>query len=100
MAESLLRKMLRSGDAIEVASAGISAAKGFPASAHAVSALRAVGADLSRFRSQPLTEALVAEADYIFAMTHGHLDVILTFFPEAAEKAFLLTEFLPGPDKR
>ncbi len=100
MAEGLLRKMIRSGDAIEAASAGISAANGFPASAHAVAALRPLGADLSHFRSQPLTEALVAEADYIFAMTHGHLDVILTFFPEASEKTFLLTEFLPGPDKR
>jgi len=100
MAEGLFRKMTRNRQDIEVASAGISAAAGFPASANSLAALRPLGADLSRFRSQPLTEALVEKADYIFAMTRGHLDVILTFFPEAAEKTFLLTEFQSGPQRR
>ena len=100
MAEALCRSMIKENEALEVASAGISAANGFPASANAVAALRPLGISLAKFRSQPLTEALVAQADYIFAMTRGHLDVILTFFPEAADKAFLVTEFLPGPQRR
>ena len=100
MAEGLVRKMVQNRHDIEVSSAGISAAAGFPASANAIAALRPLGADLSRFRSQPLTEALVEEADFIFAMTRGHLDVILTFFPEAAEKTFLVTEFQSGPERR
>ena len=100
MAEGMMRKMIQGRDDIEVASAGVSAAAGFPASSDAVAALRPQGADLSPFRSQPLTEALVEASDYIFAMTRGHLDVILTFFPEAAEKTFLVTEFVTGPERR
>ena len=99
MAEGLFRRMLRNREDIRVASAGISAAPGFPASANAASALRSQGINLSAFRSQPLNEALVEKATYIFAMTRGHLDVILTFFPEAAEKTFLLTEFQRGPER-
>ncbi len=97
MAEALFRQAVEGRADIKVISAGISAAPGFPASVNSVTALRGKGISLSKFRSQPLTEALVAKADYIFAMTRGHLDVILTFFPEAADKAFLVTEFMPGP---
>ena len=99
MAEGLFRQMTRERDDIVVSSAGVSAAAGFPASANSIAALRPLGIDLSRFRSQPLTEALVDKATYIFALTRGHLDVILTFFPEAAQKTYLLTEFLSGPEK-
>ena len=99
MAEALFRRMVKGRGDLEVASAGISAAARYPASANSITALRQLGIDLGRFHSQPLTEALVQKADYIFAMTHGHLEVILTFFPEAAEKTFLLTEFQAGPEK-
>jgi RpiB/LacA/LacB family sugar-phosphate isomerase len=99
MAEALFRRLVKGRSDFEVASAGISAAARYPASANSVVALRQLGIDLGRFRSQPLTEALVRKADYIFAMTRGHLEVILTFFPEAAEKTFLLTEFQTGPER-
>jgi RpiB/LacA/LacB family sugar-phosphate isomerase len=99
MAEGIFRRMVKGRNDLEVASAGISATAGYPASANSVIALRQLGIDLGRFRSQPLTEALVQKANYIFAMTHGHLEVILTFFPEAAEKTFLLTEFQTGPER-
>ena len=99
MAEALFRKLVKGRDDLQVCSAGVSAATGFPASANAAAALRPMGINVSRFRSQPLTEALVEKADYIFAMTRGHMDIILTFFPEAAEKTHLLTEFQSGPEK-
>lgn len=91
--------MVKGRNDFVVASAGVSAAAGYPASSNSITALGQIGIDLTRFRSQPLTEVLVEKATYIFAMTRGHLDVILTFFPEAAEKTFLLTEFLSGPEK-
>ena len=96
MAEGLFRQMVRGRHGFKVSSAGVGAITGQPASSHAVSVLRPFGVDLARFRSQPLTEAVVRKATYLFAMTRGHLDMILTFFPEAAEKAFLLNEFTPG----
>ena len=95
MAEGLLRKMLAGRKDIRVVSAGVSAGRGQPASPHTVEVLRRLGVDLSRFRSQPLTEDLVAQANWIFAMTHSHLDTIQLLFPEAADKAYLVCEMDP-----
>ena len=98
MAEGIFKQMVRDRRDIKVSSAGVGAITGQPPSAHAVSVLRPMGIDLARFRSQPLTEAVVARATSIFAMTRGHLDLILTFFPEAADRTFLLNEFTPGSE--
>ena len=95
MAEGLFRRLLGGRKDIRVASAGVSAARGQPASLHTVEVLRRLGIDLSQFRSQPLTEEIVAEATWIFAMTRSHLDTIHLLFPEAAEKAFLVCELDP-----
>ena len=96
MAEGLFKQMTRKRHDIEVSSAGVGAVTGQPASSHSVSVVRPLGVDLSRFRSRPLTGAVVEKATHIFAMTRSHFDLILTFFPEAADKTFLLTEFQPG----
>ena len=40
-----------------------------------------------------LTAELVQQADYIFGMTHSHVDTIALLYPQAAEKTFLLREF-------
>ncbi len=96
MAEGLFREMTRSRGDIEVSSAGVGAVRGQPPSVHSVTVLRQMGIDISGVRSRPLTGSIVEEATAIFAMTRGHLDMILTFFPEAAEKTFLMREFQPG----
>ncbi len=95
MAEALFRKLLGNRTDIRVVSAGVGAIRGQPASLHTVEVLRRLGMDLSRFRSQPLTENLIAQATWIFAMTRSHLDTIQLLFPEAAERAFLVCEFDP-----
>lgn len=74
-------------------SAGVGAVEGQPPSAHAVRALRELGIDISQQRSRMLTPDLVERADYIFGMTHTHVDSINLLFPQAAEKTFLLREF-------
>ena len=96
MAEGLFRRMVEKRGDVRVVSAGLHAANGQPASEHTLEAMTAEGIDLSRFRSQSLTDDLVGRADLIFAMTRGHLDALQTFFPEAADKAFLVREFDPG----
>ncbi len=98
MAEGLFRRMVEKRGDVRVVSAGLHAADGQPASEHTLDAMDAEGIDLSRFRSQGLTDELVARADLIFAMTRGHLDALHTFFPEAANKAFLVRESDPGAD--
>ena len=74
-------------------SAGLGAAEGVPPSDHAVQAAKELGVDISEVRSQMLSAELVRQADYIFGMTHGHIDTITALYPQAAEKTFLLREF-------
>lgn len=93
MAEGLFRHAVRGRGEYRVISAGVGAIDGQPPSPHAVRALKELGIDISPQTSRMITPRLVDEADYIFGMTHGHLDAILTLFPQAAEKTFLLREF-------
>jgi glycine hydroxymethyltransferase len=93
MAEGLFRHATRGRTDCRVVSAGVGALEGQMPSSHAVSALKELGIDISHLRSRMLTSELVDEADYIFGMTHSHVDSVNLLFPQAAEKTFLLREF-------
>ena len=93
MAEGLFRHAVRGRGDYRVISAGVGAIDGQPPSLHAIRALKELGIDISRQRSRMLTGDGVQEADYIFGMTHSHVDSILLLYPQAAEKTFLLREF-------
>ena len=56
-----------------VTSAGLAAMMGGAAADEAVEVARTYGADLSGHVSRPLTPDLAAQADYLVAMTRGHL---------------------------
>ncbi|MCS6977633.1 MAG: hypothetical protein NZM31_11590 [Gemmatales bacterium] len=83
LAETLCKKMLaeRLGCAPEelskkgflVRSAGLGALPGAPATEEAVAVAQARGADLSRHATRTLTDRLILQADYVFAMTRSHL---------------------------
>jgi RpiB/LacA/LacB family sugar-phosphate isomerase len=66
---------------------------GQPPTAHSVTAMRALGVDISAQRSRALTAGRLQQADYVFGMTHSHVDTIGLLYPAAAEKTFLLREF-------
>jgi RpiB/LacA/LacB family sugar-phosphate isomerase len=93
MAEGIFRAAVKDRPGIEVSSAGVATGYGQPPSPHAVEVLRPWGMDITALRSQPLTEELVEEATHIVVMTRGHLEAIQMYFPEAAEKTYLLREF-------
>ncbi len=93
MAEGLFRDAVKNLPTIGVASAGVATGFGQPPSAHAVEVLKPWGIDITRQRSQPVTDELVEQATHIFVMTRSHLDAICMGFPEAAEKTFLIREF-------
>ena len=93
MAEGIFRHAIQGRGHYRVISAGLGAMDGQPPSAHAVEAVKELGIDISNQRSRMLTPDLVAEADYIFGMTHSHVDTVLLLYPQAAEKTFLLREF-------
>jgi protein-tyrosine phosphatase len=80
---------------VVVASAGLAAWAGGPASGHAVEIVAAEGADLRGHESQPLTESLVRQADVILTMTASHRAALLAQFPEAGGRVALLS-----PDRR
>src|SRR5437899_9459364 len=93
MAEGLFRHAVKGRNDFRVLSAGVGAVEGQPPSEHAVQALRELGIDISKQRSRMLTGELVQQADYIFGMTHSHVDAVALLYPHAAEKTFMLREF-------
>ncbi|MGO8699613.1 MAG: ribose 5-phosphate isomerase B [Limisphaerales bacterium] len=93
MAEGLFRYATQGRTDCRAISAGVGAMEGQPPSPHAVRALKDLGIDISHQRSRMLTADLVEQADYIFGMTHSHVDSVNLLFPQAAEKTFLLREF-------
>jgi RpiB/LacA/LacB family sugar-phosphate isomerase len=93
MAEALFRHAVKGRGEFRIFSAGIGAIDGQPPTQHSVNAMRELGIDISGQRSRMLTADLVRQADYIFGMTHGHVDTVGLMYPKMAEKTFLLREF-------
>lgn len=98
MAEGMFRAAVANRGDFEVASAGVAAGPGGRISHETDAILRARGAGIDGFASQPVSEELVAAATHVFAMTHQHLAVLLRSFPDHEEKFYLACEFvdLPG----
>lgn len=99
MAEALLRHALAAESGplagLRVASAGVAARAGDPASPNSVTALRKVGLDLSNHRSQPLTPELVAAARYVFVMTESHRLLIEATYEPTPRHIYLFRELMP-----
>lgn len=94
MAEGLLRHATKDRRDLVILSAGVSAPKGAKASQHALEALEELGIQMGSFRSQPVTEELLARCTHVFTMTRDHLRIIDLLYPEHSGKALLLGEFL------
>ncbi len=93
MAEGLFRHAVAGRGEYRVLSAGLGAIDGQPPSAYAVQAMRELGIEIGQQRSHMLTADLVRQADYIFGMTHSHVDSVMLLYPQMTEKVFLLREF-------
>ncbi len=74
----------------KIASAGLMAGAGVPASNEAIGICAQKGIDLSGHRSRPLMSAEVEASDYIFAMSESHLEHIIEMCPVASTKCLLL----------
>jgi protein-tyrosine phosphatase len=73
-----------------VLSAGLAASPGSRAAADAIETVGQRGGSLLRHASQPLTSAMVEQADWIVPMTRDHRDAILDYHPEVADRVRLL----------
>jgi protein arginine phosphatase len=94
MAEAILKS--RGLQGIEVRSAGVFAANGGQASAHAKQVLEENGIT-HEHTSSVLTEELAGWADLILTMTSGHKWNVVSMFEGAESKTFTLTEFAGKP---
>jgi protein-tyrosine-phosphatase len=81
MAEGLFRKAVSGRGDFQIASAGVSAYPGDRISTETEKILKARGAEIPQFRSQPVTAELLEQASHVFAMTEGHLRSLMAQFP-------------------
>lgn len=101
MAEGLLRRLWKDiGEPypIHVASAGVSAIPGLPASREAIEVMAKRGVDLSYHRSKALEIEDVKRADLVITMTNAHKAVLVLSYPEFSHKVFTLSEMISDRD--
>lgn len=102
MAEAIFRSLasralgcaeekLRQHD-VDILSAGVAAADNLPASSHAIQILERRGIDLSQHLSRQVTHEMLDKSDHIFAMTPGHLDVLMQARPDLQGRMRLLKD--------
>jgi protein-tyrosine-phosphatase len=100
MAEALFRELVRDRADYQVASAGVAAAPGMPASKHTTALLTDRGLDLSGFQSRMLDREALEQATHVFAMSSHHMAAIADEFPEQVDKIYLVSEFAAEDDLR
>ncbi|MDK2982311.1 MAG: protein arginine phosphatase [Chloroflexota bacterium] len=77
-----------------IASAGVWAYSGMPATSTAVTAMRERGLELKGHRSQGISGYLLKQYNLILCMTLDHKQSMSRNFPEHAHKIFLLSEMI------
>ena len=93
----MLRKRLGADPAWRVASAGIIAVDGFPATGASVQVLGEIGIDAGGHRSQCITRRLVRDPLLVVGMTAGHVEELRRLYPAARERIRLMRSFSGGP---
>jgi protein-tyrosine phosphatase len=82
----------------KVSSAGIIDMVSSPASVEAIVACAAKGTDIKAHRSRALSQELIEENDFIFAMSRMHRERVTALSQEAASKCFLMAQDKDIPD--
>ena len=95
MCEALMNRECAAfaGSAVRVTSAGLHTVPGREAHPVAVAVAREFGVSLGHHRARPLSADLIAQATVIFAMDFQNLVELLSRYPEAKGKTFLLSAF-------
>ena len=76
----------------KVSSAGIMDLAGAPASREAMAACEALGIDIKAHKSKVLTQQLIQESDFVFAMEQIHCNHITALCPDVQSKCMLLAK--------
>jgi len=93
MAEALLRRELRGQDGVTVASAGLGALVGHPASEHSVELMDEMGEDITGHRARQIHPDMVRDADLVLVMEAGHKRAIDDADATARGKVYRLCEW-------
>jgi protein-tyrosine phosphatase len=95
MCEALLKSRLSAltGTHFTIASAGLHAQAGSQADRRARVAAPEFGVSLEQHRSKPLTAEMVEQADVVFGMDSTNHVELLTNFPDARKKMYLLSAY-------
>ena len=93
MAEVILRARLGKDSEWKVASAGVAAGNGEPASEESVAVCRELGLDLRQHGSQPVTRELMETSRWVVVMTELHREVLARRYPEFHGRIRLLKSF-------
>jgi len=99
MAEALMLRALEEtpcSEKIEVASAGLHATAGREVHPWALEVAAAMGISLADHRAKPLSKEMVEHADCVFAMDFQNKAELLTLYPEAASKIYLMSAYAAG----
>ena len=100
MAEFLMRKALREKGVeqqVQIVSVGMHATAGREAHPWAQDAATGLGISLAEHRAKLVTRELVDQADCVLAMDFQNKAELLTLYPEAREKIFMLSAYAEGP---
>jgi protein-tyrosine phosphatase len=100
MAEFLMRQSLSHAgleQQVRIISAGLHAIAGREAHPWAQEAAAYLGVSLAEHRAKPLTREMAEQSDCILAMDFQNKAELLTLYPEAQEKIFMLSAYAEGP---
>jgi ribose 5-phosphate isomerase B len=90
IAKNKLDQLALNGVRVEIISAGTHACKGMPASRQAIQVMKERGLDLSHHQARQVTPELIEKADFIFTMTKGQKQFVLSLCPNAVDKIAVL----------
>lgn len=94
MAEYLARDYAKKrGRELDVRSASLLGLDGQPAHRYSIWAMKELNIDLTPHRAQPVSEALVRQADYILVMELAQAADLRTRYPEVGDKILTLGTF-------
>ncbi len=96
MAEGVFRKLAKEAGVkdMEASSAGVAAQPGSAASAETLTVLKKQGVHLEGFQSEMVSDTVLEEAEAVFCMTNGHLEMLEMMHPEYEEKYHLVCDFV------
>jgi len=98
MAQGILADMItrRGVSGVSVKSAGVMVPRGIGVSTHSADVAAVHDIDISGHVPRQITGEMVSEADLILVMEYVHKALLVSRFPEAADKIYLLKEYGTG----